>query len=100
MKDLSIELSAHYDDDRDIIKAKGWIMLNHDKIPVSAQIFNFTMKVYLLDKDYKILEKMSIWDTCIKSASSGIPLELTFDFKSEFAFITFDYKIDYSYSFT
>ncbi|MGD9052449.1 MAG: hypothetical protein PVI38_12965 [Desulfobacterales bacterium] len=43
---------------------------------------------------------MSIWDTSIKSASNAIPLELTFDCKSEYAFITFDYKIDYSYSFT
>ena len=100
MKDLSIELSPHYVKDKGIIEVKGRIMLNHDKIPVSAKIFNFKMKVYLLNKDYRILEKIPIWDTSVKSADNGIPLELSFAYKSEYAFITFDYNFDYSHAFT
>ncbi len=41
MKELSIELSPHYDKTRQNIEAKGQITLNHNKIPVSAKIFNF-----------------------------------------------------------
>jgi hypothetical protein len=100
MKDLSIELSPHYDKAKEKIEAKGHITLNHDKIPVCAQIFNFSMKVYLLDKDYRILKQISIWDTSAKSAAQGIPLELSFAYKSEYTFITFDYKFDYHYAFT
>jgi hypothetical protein len=100
MKDLSIELSPYYDKTRENIEAKGQITLDQDKIPVAAKIFNFSMKVYLLDKDYRILEKISIWDTSVKSADNGIPLELSFAYKSEYAFITFDYKFDYHYPFT
>lgn len=100
MKDLSIEISPLYNKDRDIFEAKGRIRLNRNKIPFSAKISNFSMKVYLLDKDYRVLDKINIWDTSIISAKNGIPLELSFDYKSEYAFITFDYKFDYSYSFT
>jgi hypothetical protein len=100
MKDLSIELSPHYDKTRENIEAKGQITLNHDKIPVAAKIFNFSMKVYLLDKDYRILEKISIWDTSVKNAKHGIPFELSFAYKSEYAFITFDYQFDYHYTLT
>ena len=100
MKDLSIEILPLYNKDRDIIEAKGRITLNRNKIPVSAKIFNFSMKAYLLDKDYRVLDKINIWDTRVKSAKNGFPLELSFDYKSEYAFITFDYKFDYSYSFT
>ena len=98
MKDLSIALSPHFNKNRDIIEAKGRITLNRDKIPVSAKIYNFSMKVYLLDKDYRILEKLSIWDTSVKSAENGIPLELSFAYKREYAFITFEYDFDYSYN--
>ena len=100
MKDLSIELSPHYDKTRENIEAKGQITLNHNKIPISAKIFNFSMKVYLLDKDYRVLKKISIWDTSVKSAKHGIPFELSFSYKSEYAFITFDYKFDYHYALT
>jgi hypothetical protein len=100
MKDLSIELSPHYDKTRENIEAKGQITLNHETIPVSAKIFNFSMKVYLLDKDYKVLKQISIWDTSVKSAKHDIPFELFFSHKNEYAFITFDYKFDYHYAFT
>jgi hypothetical protein len=100
MKDLSIELSPHYDKTRENIEATGHITLNHDKIPVSANIFNFSMKVFLLDKDFRILKQISLWDTSVKSAKHGIPFELSFSNKSEYAFITFDYKFDYNYALT
>lgn len=100
MEDLSIELSPHYDKNGENIEAKGQITLNQNKIPVSANIFNFRMKVYLLDKDYRILKQISLWDTSVKSAKHGIPFELSFSNKSEYAFITFDYKFDYHYALT
>jgi hypothetical protein len=100
MKDLSIELSPHYDKTRENIEAKGQVTLNHDTIPVAANIFNFSMRVYLLDKDFRILKQISLWDTRVKSAKHGIPFELSFSYKSEYAFITFDYKFDYHYALT
>jgi hypothetical protein len=100
MKDLSIELSPNYDKTRENIEAKGHITLNHDQIPLSANIFNFSMKVYLLDKDYRILKQIPIWDTSVRSAAQGLPFELSFAYKSEYTFITFEYKFDYHYAFT
>jgi hypothetical protein len=100
MKDLSIELSPHYDKTRKNIDAKGQITLNRDKIPVSANIFNFSMNIYLLDKDFRVLKQISLWDTSVKSVKHGIPFELSFSNKNEYAFITFDYKFDYHYALT
>jgi len=100
MKDPSIELSPYYDKIGENIEAKGQITLNYDKIPVSANVFNFSMNVYLLSKDYRILKQMSLWDTSTKSVKHGIPLELSFAYKREYAFITFDYKFDYHYALT
>ena len=100
LKDLSIELSPLYDKNRGIIKAKGQIILDQDKVPASANVYNFKMKAYLLDKDYKILEKLSIRGTSVKKADKDIPFELSFSYKSQYAYITFDYAFDFNYSFT
>ncbi len=100
LKDLSIELSPRYDKNRGVIEAKGQITLNQDKIPVSANVYNFRMKAYLLDKDYKILKKLSIRGTSVKTAGKDIPFELSFSYKSEYAYITFDYAFDFNYAFT
>jgi len=100
LKDLSIELSPHYDKNRGIIEAKGQVTLDHDKIPASANVSNFKMRAYLLDKDYKILKKLSIRGISVKTADKDIPFELSFSYKSQYAYITFDYAFDFNYSFT
>jgi hypothetical protein len=99
LEHLRIELSPHYDKERGRIKAKGEVTLNNDKIPPSAKVYNSSLKVYLCDKEYRVLKKLSIMRTIIKSAKKGIPFELAFPYTNEYTYIAFDYAFEFNYAF-
>jgi hypothetical protein len=82
-----LSFPPRYYKDLDIIEVNDQIKLNHIRIPIFSKILTFSIKVSLHDKDCGILEKVAIWETIVKSAATGIPLELSFAYKSEYAFI-------------
>ena len=96
---LNLEFLPRYDNNKGVVEAEGQITLNQEKIPVSANIYNFKMKVYLLDKGYNILKQISIRNTIGWKALDGLPFELSFSYKGEYEYISFDYSFDFNNDF-
>ena len=99
LEHLNLEFLPGYDKNKGVVEAEGQITLNQEKIPVSANIYNFKMKVYLLDKGYKILNQISIRNTIGWRALDGLPFEMSFSYKSEYEYISFDYSFDFNHDF-